>query len=98
MRAMSSPFGPLTVIVNPHAGRRRVGEEIPELERTLRARDLPYRLLLPEGPGDATRLARDALEAGGRFVVAVGGDGTVHEVVNGLFDDEGKPLVPQQVL
>jgi diacylglycerol kinase (ATP) len=98
MRAMSSPFGELTVIVNAHAGRRRVGEEVPELERTLRSRDLPYRLLFTRGAGDATRMTREALEAGGRFVVAVGGDGTVHEVVNGMFDDQDKPLVPDAVL
>jgi diacylglycerol kinase (ATP) len=98
MRAMSSSYGELTVIVNPHAGRRRVGEEIPELERTLRSRGLPYRLFRTEGPGDATRLATEALEAGGRFVIAVGGDGTVNEVVNGMFDGEGKPLVPDAVL
>ena len=95
---MSSPYGELNVIVNPHAGRRRVGEEIPELERTLRSRGLPYRLHRTQGPGDATRLAREGLEAGGRFVVAVGGDGTVNEVVNGMFDDEGKPLVPDAIL
>ena len=94
MRAMSSPYGELTVIVNPHAGKRHVGEEIPELERTLRARGLPYRLLRTRGPGGRRRrFAREALEGGARFVVAVGGDGTVHEVVNGMFDDEGKPVV-----
>lgn len=95
---MSTPFGELTVIVNPHAGKRRVGEEIPELERTLRARGLPYRLLRTEGRGDATRFAREALEAGGRFLVAVGGDGTVHEVVNGMLDAEGRPVVEGAVL
>jgi len=95
---MSTPFGELTVIVNPHAGKRRVGEEIPELERTLRARGLPYRLLRTEGRGDATRFAREALEAGGRFLVAVGGDGTVHEVVNGMLDSEGRPVVEGAVL
>jgi len=94
---MASAFGPLTVIVNPHAGKRRVGDEIPELERTLRARGLPYDLLTTAGPGDATRFARDALEAGGRFVVAVGGDGTVHEVVNGMMDG-GRPVVDDPVL
>ncbi len=94
---MTSPFGELTVIVNPHSGRGHVGEEVPELERTLRGRDLEYRLLLTEGPGDATRFAREALESGARFLVAVGGDGTVHEVVNGMFED-GKPLVENAVL
>ncbi|MGZ4108489.1 MAG: diacylglycerol/lipid kinase family protein [Actinomycetota bacterium] len=94
---MPSAFGQLTVIVNPHAGKRRVGDEIPELERTLQARGLPYELRRTEGPGDATRFARETLEAGGRFVVAVGGDGTVHEVVNGMMDG-GKPLVADAVL
>ncbi len=95
---MPSPYGPLTVIVNPHAGKRRVGEEIPELERTLRARGLPYTLLRTDGRGDATRFAREALEAGGRFLVAVGGDGTVHEVVNGMMGDDGTPIAPDAVL
>src|SRR6184192_3889369 len=94
---MASPFGELTVIVNPHAGRRRVGQEIPELERTLQARALPYRLLRTEGPGDATRFAREALSNGGRFVVAVGGDGTVHEVVNGMISDDA-PVVEGAIL
>jgi diacylglycerol kinase (ATP) len=95
--AMGSAFGPLTVIVNPHAGRRRVGAEIPELERTLQARGLPYTLQRTEAPGDATRFARSALDRGGRFLVAVGGDGTVHEVVNGMMDG-GKPVAPDAVL
>ncbi len=97
MPGVSSPYGPLTVIVNPHAGRRRVAEEIPELERTLQARGLPYTLLRTEGRGDATRFAREAIEGGARFIVAVGGDGTVHEVVNGMMGEEG-PLAPDAVL
>jgi YegS/Rv2252/BmrU family lipid kinase len=95
---MPSPYGPLTVIVNPHAGKRRVGEEIPELERTLRARDLPYTLRRTEGRGDAGRFAREALEGGSRFIVAVGGDGTVHEVVNGMIGPGGSPAAPDAVL
>ena len=95
---MPSPYGPLTVIVNPHAGKRHVGEEIPELERTLRSRDLPYTLLRTEGRGDATRFARETLEGGGRFIVAVGGDGTVHEVVNGMMGPDAAPVAPDAVL
>lgn len=94
---MTSPFGPLTVIVNPRAGRGRVAEEVPELERQLRAKGLEYTLRSTEGPGDATRLAREAVQAGARFLVAVGGDGTVHEVVNGMMGEEG-PLAPDLVL
>jgi diacylglycerol kinase (ATP) len=98
MPAMSSPFGTATVIVNPHAGKRHVGEELPELERNLRSRGLAYEIFTTIGPGDATRFAREALEAGGRFVVAVGGDGTVHEVVNGMLAADGTPIVEDAVL
>ncbi|MFM8944434.1 MAG: diacylglycerol/lipid kinase family protein [Actinomycetota bacterium] len=94
---MVSPFGDLVAIVNPHAGKGRVAQELPELERTLRARGLRYRFAVTEGPGDATRLAREALDAGTRFLVAVGGDGTVHEVVNGMLDGD-RPVAPDAVL
>lgn len=83
---MSSPFGPLRLIVNPHAGRGRVGRTLPQLQAALRERDLEHDVVETTGPGDGTRAARQALEEGRRFLVAVGGDGTVHEVVNGMFD------------
>lgn len=94
---MASPFGDLVVIANPRAGRGRVGEELPELERQLLARRLSHRIVETEGPGHATLLARDALGQGIRFVVAVGGDGTVQEVVNGMIDDD-RPLASDAVL
>lgn len=42
-------------------------------------------VLFTRGPGDATHIAKDAVERGQNFIVAVGGDGTVHEVVNGMM-------------
>ena len=94
---MTSPFGSLAVIANPHAGRGRVAGELPALERALAAHGLDFALEVTRAPGDATRLARQAIEDGRRFLVAVGGDGTVQEVLNGMFDD-GEPLVEQPVL
>jgi diacylglycerol kinase (ATP) len=82
---LASPFGDLVLIANPRAGRGRVGAELPELERQLAARRLGYRIVETDGPGHATELARQALADGTRFLVAVGGDGTVHEVVNGML-------------
>jgi YegS/Rv2252/BmrU family lipid kinase len=58
---------------------------------------LEYSLQVTDRPGDATRLATDAMDAGVRFLVAVGGDGTIHEVVNGMFRD-GRPIVDEPVL
>jgi diacylglycerol kinase (ATP) len=95
--AMSSAFGPLAIIVNPKAGRGKVRTRLPEIERELTANQLDYEMLETTAPGEATRLARDALAAGGRFLVAVGGDGTVHEVVNGMVQDD-RPVQSASVL
>jgi YegS/Rv2252/BmrU family lipid kinase len=94
---MASAFGDMVVIVNPHSGLGRVGRELPELERQLNARRFRFRLVETRGPGDATRAAREALEGGARFLVAVGGDGTVHEVVNGMIVDD-RPVADDAVL
>jgi YegS/Rv2252/BmrU family lipid kinase len=94
---MASPYGDLVLIANSRAGRGRVGEELPEVERQLIARKLGYRIVETEGPGHATTLARQALQDGTRFLVAVGGDGTVQEVVNGMLED-GRPMADDAVL
>lgn len=44
------------------------------------------------GPGSATKAVRVALRHGAQRVVSVGGDGTLNEVVNGFFDEQGAPL------
>ena len=87
---MTSPFGPLVLIANPNAGRGRVGTALPRVEQVLRSQGLGYRIVRTTHPGHATEAARQALRGGERFLVAVGGDGTVHEVVNGMLGD-GRP-------
>jgi diacylglycerol kinase (ATP) len=94
---VTSPFGPLVIIANPSAGRGRVGRTLPDLEAVLRSQGLDHRIALTRAPGHATELARGALLGGERFLVAVGGDGTVHEVVNGMLE-HGRPLVEGAVL
>jgi diacylglycerol kinase (ATP) len=97
MLGVRSPFGSLAVIVNPRAGEGRVHAEIPALERNLSSHGLDHRILITSGPGDATRFAAAALDEGHRFLVAVGGDGTVQEVVNGMFRG-GRTIVDEPVL
>ncbi|MGZ8600930.1 MAG: diacylglycerol/lipid kinase family protein [Actinomycetota bacterium] len=94
---MTSPFGSLAVIAEPAAGAGRVGEQLPALRRALAANDLEYRLSLADARGEGARLASTALDEGFRYVVAVGDDATVQDVVNGLFRD-GAPIVEEPVL
>ena len=55
------------------------------IERALERRGVEYDLVLTEGPGHATALAFDAASAGEQTVVAAGGDGTLHDVINGVM-------------
>ncbi len=81
--------GPRTLlIVNPSAQNGQLGRRWPELGATLRRELGSFEEAMTSGPGDATRLAREAVEAGVDTVVAVGGDGTTNEVVNGFFDGD----------
>jgi diacylglycerol kinase family enzyme len=94
---VTSPFGPLVLIANPRAGRGKVDAALPQVERVLRDEGLDYRIVRTTHPGHATEAARDALRNGERYLVAAGGDGTVHEVVNGMIQN-GRPLAPDAVL
>jgi diacylglycerol kinase (ATP) len=94
---VTSPFGPLVVIANPRSGRGKVATHLPEIERILTDAQLSYRIVRTTHPGHATEVARDALARGERYLVAVGGDGTVHEVVNGMLDG-GRPVAADAVL
>lgn len=93
-RSSSSPFGPLRLVVNPRAGRGSAGRTLPALRAALDARGVLHDVVETDGPRGAGPAARAALEDGVRYVAAVGGDGTVHEVVNGLLTAEGEPRAP----
>ena len=87
------------VIANPVAGRGKAAKGARLLARTLEESGQKASLLMTEARGDAERLTRKALEAGATRVVACGGDGTVHEVVNGLMSGQnGSGSVPMGIL
>jgi YegS/Rv2252/BmrU family lipid kinase len=86
-------FGPLVIIANSRSTHRRLGAA----ERVLRDAGLAYKVVLTTGPGHATEAARQALSDGTRYLVAAGGDGTVHEVVNGMLRDD-RPVAADAVL
>lgn len=72
-------------VVNPAAGGGRCGKLAPAALDKLRAGGLALDVHETKAPGEATLLAREAYAAGFRNFIAVGGDGTGFEIVNGLF-------------
>lgn len=73
------------VIVNPAAGAGKTGRLWPEIMDIFHGNGLRFEHKLTEAPGHAVELAREAAKQGYEMVVAVGGDGTIHEIVNGLY-------------
>lgn len=84
-------------VVNPHAARGRLKKQWPLLADHLRARVKPFDVEITSGSEDATKITRKALEKGFQTIIAVGGDGTLNECLNGFVEDD-KPLNPRAVL
>jgi diacylglycerol kinase (ATP) len=72
-------------VINPAAGGGRSRKLVPEALDRLRAGGIRLDVIETTAPGQGARLARDAYARGYRKFIAVGGDGTSYEVVNGLF-------------
>jgi diacylglycerol kinase (ATP) len=94
---MSRHFGTARLIVNPRAGKGGVGDALPTLTSELAANGVDVDVVETKDTGHATELARQALDEGVRYLIAAGGDGTVGDVVNGMFEG-GAPVAPDAVL
>jgi YegS/Rv2252/BmrU family lipid kinase len=77
------------VIVNPTAGKGLAGRSVPRIRALLAAQGLDFDLVHTRQPREAIDLTRQAVTEGYDTVVAVGGDGTCQEVVNGLVAAHG---------
>lgn len=77
--------GKTVVIVNPASGAGRSGRLWPERRAVLEAVLPEFETRLSERRGHASEIAREAVETGAARVVAAGGDGTWHEVVQGFM-------------
>src|SRR5258708_33460038 len=86
------------VIVNPAASNGGAAGRWVQIRTELTARLGPFEPRFTKAPGHATELARGALAEGARRIVAVGGDGTIHETLNGLLDPAGRLTVPDAVV
>jgi len=84
------------VVVNPVAGRGRGLDDFPEISKLLREEGIDYEPAFTEHKYHATELTVAAVKQGYRHIIVVGGDGTLHEVVNGLFIQH--EVAPDEVL
>lgn len=83
---MNSPAaGRWFAVLNPTAGRGHALRDRARIEASLRAQRLDISTALSEYPGHALPLIRNALDNGVRNIVAIGGDGTMHEAVNAIL-------------
>ncbi len=75
-------------IVNPRSSGGRTVEIWPQFSERLTRGLGPFDTVFTDGPMAALRLTAAALKDGVEHIIAVGGDGTVNEVVNGFFENE----------
>ena len=73
------------LIVNPASANGATGRNLESIARQVRHSLGDFETLLTRAVGDGARLGRHAVDTGRRLVVAVGGDGTASEVVDGLL-------------
>lgn len=76
-------------VVNPAAGGGRSAKLAGPALAELREKGLKIDVVASTGAGHAIELAREAYEQGYRNFIAVGGDGTAHEILNGVYRDGG---------
>jgi YegS/Rv2252/BmrU family lipid kinase len=79
------------VVLNPSAGRGAGVRLFPHIAELLHSHGVEFDLSATDGPGHATELARSAVAQGKETVIAVGGDGTANEVLNGFMQGQAGP-------
>lgn len=73
------------VVVNPISGSGKGLDDFPLISKLLRDNGIRSEAVFTEHRCHATELTVSAINSGYRHIIVVGGDGTLHEVVNGLF-------------
>lgn len=77
-----------TILVNPISGNGKALRSIEEIQKIMREYDCEWRVEQTLEPGDATRIAREAVARGDEGIVIVGGDGTIFETLSGVVGSE----------
>ena len=89
----------LNFIVNPKAGGKngkKILKVLPKLEKVLLERKITYVFHMTKCKGQATELTKSLINSGATDIIVVGGDGTLHEVINGFsnFEKVNMGIIP----
>ena len=76
------------IIVNPNAGVKKGVRDWPLISRLLNSAGISHLCVLTEHRNHANKLVGEFIEEGYRNIAVVGGDGTMNEVVNGIFQQQ----------
>jgi YegS/Rv2252/BmrU family lipid kinase len=79
------------IIANPTSGGGAVQKRWPKIEALLQEFGFSYTIRFTERPGHATLLVEEAILRGHRQILGIGGDGTNHEIVNGILKQQAVP-------
>lgn len=79
----------MLIIANPAAGANRASKIIPLVEDILKKKGIDYVLEITRCKGEETGIAMDGIKKGFKLIAALGGDGTVNQVVNGIMGSAG---------
>ena len=85
------------VVINPYSANRSTAKQWADKSGLLKEKIGHFDAELTSKPFDATEITQNALKDGYERIIAVGGDGTVSEVINGFFEND-KPINPEAVL
>jgi diacylglycerol kinase (ATP) len=84
------------VVFNPNANNGATGRDWQQIEEALERIFPLMSFFVTTAPAQAARMVRDALRDGHMEIIAVGGDGTINEALNGFFE-HGEPVSPDAV-
>lgn len=79
----------IALIVNPAAGRGRAGRRLPRIRELIEASGIETMLYESRGVGDLEAQVQELVRDGTRHLIVAGGDGSVHEAVNGIMAGGG---------
>ena len=81
------------VILNPAAGGGKTLKSLPRIHGILKRIGTPYAIYLTKERGDAIEAAKRYSDDGAKRILAVGGDGTINEVANGIYQSGNCPAL-----